>query len=92
MKIEKGPGDESVFVYREGGDTYIFVPVFHKRISARLAFERSVFVEEKIQFGNFAEFGEDLEERVSVWSPSVQGTTRGKQRAYSSTVGCKLPM
>lgn len=38
--------------------------ILNKRVTARLALQDSRFMEQEVEFSDFAEFGEDLEEGV----------------------------
>lgn len=50
----------------EGKQTYSWIDILHERVSSRFSFEWSGLVEEIIEVGKFSEFGEDLDEGVSV--------------------------
>ena len=42
-------------------ETHVGISVLYKRVSARFAFERARLVEEVVELGDFAEFGEYLQ-------------------------------
>lgn len=49
----------------KGDKTYVIVSIFDESISAGLSLHHACFVEEKVELGDLAEFGENLEECVS---------------------------
>ena len=75
----------------QGGGTHIVGAILDECVAARFTLHNAGFVEEKVEVGDFAELGEDLEERIPGERRSYGERERMGWRAYSSTDGWRLP-